>query len=205
MSNAPKGKCCQFQEVGSKMSWWDVAMEEKRKKEVAVDRWAYPAEELRSCEEKHDLKAFFPPPTVKHCGKWDKGEVLTVLGIRWLTRFWLWLYHQMTQAVEMLTRSQMCQVQHLSHSLSRLQVKAFSHNTVALSIHCTPTGDHCTPLKETFFHTVPGGPHLSSSLTVYSFSKSRTLLLPVSDEAVLARHSDFLQLLFYFIFDGINR
>lgn len=50
----------------------------------------------------------------------------------------------------MLTRSQMCQVQHFSHSLSRLQVKAFSQNTVALYSHCTPTGDHCTPLKEHF-------------------------------------------------------
>lgn len=144
-------------------------------------------------------------PAVKHCGKWDKGEVLTVLGLRWLTRLWLWLYHQMRQAVEMLTRSQMCQVQHFSHSLSRLQVKASSQNTVALSSHCTPTGDHCTPLKETFFHTVPGGPHLLSSLTVNSFGNRRTLLLPVSDEAVLARRSDFFQLLYYFIFDGINR
>lgn len=144
-------------------------------------------------------------PAVKHCGKWDKGEVLTVFGFRWLTRLWLWLYHQMRQAVEMLTRSQVCQVQHFSHSLSRLQVKASSQNTVALSSHCTPTGDHCTPLKETFFHTVPGGPHLLSSLTVYSFGNRRTLLLPVSDEAVLARRSDFFQLLFYFIFDGINR
>lgn len=88
--------------------------------------------------------------------------VLTVLGIRWLSRLWLRLYHQVRQDgnVNKVENVPDTTLQPLFKQVAGKRFMAFSQNTVTLYSHCTPTTEHCTPLKKTFFHTIPRGPHL---------------------------------------------